>query len=230
MTVTGFRPQGSSGPKYNPERDFAYITGTLLKTAIENMDLKALTTEQKHWYEQHNITEAEIIAVVDALSKAQNDFVKAYDSVPSLEAALQRHRFYEVRQPVRQFLFASIGEVMCGAWFTAVREVSNVGTESPAQNDMARFATAARDFCKRLGSPTLDENVTLDVLRFQNDVLQTQVSILFQQLTEARQMKACNPKSSACGCGKKMPEPQGIFARMLNAMGLDARTDWTGPK
>lgn len=230
MTVTGFRPQGSNGPKYNPERDFAYITGTLLKAAIENLDIKALTTEQKHWYEQNNITEAEIIAVVDALSKAQNDFVKAYDPVSSFDAALRRHRFYEVRYPVRQFLFAAIGEVMCGAWFTAVREVSNVGFESPAQNDMARFASATRDFCRHLGALTLDEQVTLDVLRFQNDVLQTQISMLLQQLSEARNMKPCEPKSSGCGCSKKMPEPQGIFARMLNAMGLNELTDYPGPK
>ena len=52
MSVTGFRPQGATGPKYNPERDFAYITGTLLKAAIENLDIKALTPEQKNWYDQ----------------------------------------------------------------------------------------------------------------------------------------------------------------------------------
>lgn len=206
MAVTGFRPQGSNGPKYNPERDFAYITGTLLKAAIENLDIKALTTEQKHWYEQNKITEAEIIAVVDALSKAQNDFVKAYDPVSSLEDALRRQRFYDIRYPVRQFLFAAIGEVMCGAWFTAVREVSSVGAESPAQNDMSRFASAARDFCRRIGAPTLDENVTLDVLRFQNDVLQTQVSMLLAQLTQAPRVVACAEKKTGCGGCKKQPK------------------------
>jgi hypothetical protein len=230
MTVTGFRPQGSTGPKYNPERDFAYITGTLLKAAIENLDIKALSTEAKHWYEQNNITEAEIISVVDALSKAQNEFVKAYEPVPSLEAALRRHRFYDIRYPVRQFLFAAIGEVMCGAWFTAVREVSNVGFESPAQNDMARFASAARDFCRRLGAPTLDEQVTLDVLRFQNDVLQTQISMLLHQLSEARNMKPCEPKPNGCGSCKKEEKTHSVFERMLIAMGVVLPTEWTGPK
>lgn len=206
MSVTGFRPQGSTGPKYNPERDFAYITGTLLKAAIENLDYKALTTEQQHWYEQNKVTDAEIVAVVDALSKSQNDFVKAYDSVASLEDALRRHRFYDVRYPVRQLLFAAIGEMMCSAWFKAVREVSNVGMESPAQGDMSRFASAARDFCRRLGAPTLDENVTLDVLRFQNDVLQTQVSMLLQQLTAAPRVTTCEEKKAACGGCKKAPK------------------------
>lgn len=211
MTVTGFRPQGSTGPKYNPERDFAYITGTLLKAAIENLDIKALTTEQKHWYAQNNVTEAEIIEAVDALSRSQNEFVKAYDPVSSLDMALRRHRFYEIRYPVRQFLFAAIGEVMCGAWFKAVREVSNVGAESPSQNDMSRFATAARDFCRHVGALTLDENVTLDVLRFQNDVLQTQVSILMQQLTAAPNVVACEKKKACGGCKKK---PQTFFERL----------------
>lgn len=217
MTVTGFRPQGSNGPKYNPERDFAYITGTLLKAAIENMDKKALTTEQKHWYEQNNIADAEVIAAVDALSKAQNDFVKAYDPVPSLDAALRRHRFQDVRYSVRQFLFAAIGEVMCSAWFTAVREVSNVGAESPSQNDMSRFASAARDFCRHLGAPTLDENVTLDVLRFQNDVLQTQVAMLSQQLAAVPQITACETKKTGCsGCKKK---PQTFFEKLHALVG-----------
>lgn len=206
MSVTGFRPQGATGPKYNPERDFAYITGTLLKAAIENLDPKALTTEQRHWYEQNKVIDAEIMAVVDALSKAQNEFVKAYDPVVSLEAALRRHRFYDIRYPVRQVLFAAIGEMMCSAWFTAVREVSNIGMESPAQGDMSRFASAARDFCRRLGAPTLDENVTLDVLRFQNDVLQTQVSMLLQQLTTATPVTACEKKKSSCGSCKKKPK------------------------
>lgn len=206
MSVTGFRPQGASGPKYNPERDFAYITGTLLKAAIENLDPKALTTEQRYWYAQNNITDAEIVAVVDSLSKAQNDFVKAYDPVSSLEDALRRHRFYDVRYQVRQILFAAIGEIVCSAWFKAVREVSNVGMESPAQSDMSRFASAARDFCKRLGAPTLDENITLDVLRFQNDVLQTQVSMLLQQLTTAPRVTACEEKKTDCGGCKKKPQ------------------------
>lgn len=214
MSVTGFRPQGASGPKYNPERDFAYITGTLLKAAIENLEPKVLTTEQRHWYAQNNVTDAEVVAAVDALSKAQNDFVKAYDPVPSLEEALRRHRFYDVRYPVRQFLFAAIGEMMCSAWFKAVREVSNVGMESPAQGDMSRFASAARDFCRRLGAPTLDENVTLDVLRFQNDVLQTQVSMLLQQLKNAPRAISCDEKKSCGGCKKK---PQTFFEKMRAA-------------
>lgn len=225
MTVTGFRPQGATGPKYNPERDFAYITGTLLKAAIENLDSKSLTTEQKHWYEQAEITDAEIIAVVDSLSKAQNDFVKAYDPVSSLEDALRRHRFYDVRYPVRQFLFAAIGEIVCGAWFKAVREVSNVGAESPAQNDMSRFASAARDFCRRLGAPTLDENVTLDVLRFQNDVLQTQVSMLLQQLTMAPRVTPCEEKKAACGSCKKQPKTflEKLYAKAAKRFGFDSK-------
>lgn len=226
MTVTGFRPQGSNGPKYNPERDFAYITGTLLKTAIENIDFNALSQEQKAWYTQHEITDAEIITVVDALSKAQNDFVKAYDPVASLEAALQRHGFYDTRYSVRQFLFAAIGEVMCAAWFKAVREVSNVGEESPAQNDMARFSAAVRDFCKRLNAPTLNENITLEVLRFQNDVLQTQISMLFSQLTQARRMVPCEEKKTGCGGCKK--KPRTVFARLW--AWLSEPTEYTGSK
>lgn len=211
MSVTGYRPQGASGPKYNPERDFAYITGTFLKTAIENLDIAALTPEQKKWYEDTGITDAEVTTVVTALSKAQSDFVKAYDPVSSFDAALSRHGFYDVRYVVRQFLFSAVGEVMCGAWFVAVREVSNVGMESPSQNDMSRFSSAVRDFCKRAGAPTLDANVTLDVLRFQNDVLRTQISMLLQQLAERPPMVPCNE----CPPPKKPTLSKGIVASFI---------------
>lgn len=226
MTVTGFRPQGSSGPKYNPERDFAYITGTLLKAAIENLDMKALRPDQAVWFTENHVTEAEVVAAVDALSKSQRDFVKAYDPVTSFEAALSRHGFFDVRYPVRQFLFAAVGEVMCSAWFTAVREVSNVGFDSPAQDDMARFASAARDFCRRHGALTLDDNKTLDVLRFENDVLKTQISEMLRQLSEARNMKPCRPDRHC----SQQAKPKTLVGKLLSALGLAAPTDWVGPK
>lgn len=225
MTVTGFRPQGSNGHKYNPERDFAYITGTLLKAAIENLDSKALRPDQAVWYSDNYVTESEVVAAVDALSKAQREFVKAYDPVSSFEAALGRHGFFDARYIVRQFLFAAIGEIMCGAWFTAVREVSNVGCDSPAQNDMARFSAATRDFCRRHGALTLDDNNTLDVLRFENDVLKTRVAMLTQQLVSASRVATCNEKK-ACGGGKK--KPQTFFEKLR--LWFNKHTNYTDPK
>ena len=110
----GFRPKGESGPLYHPDRDYAYITPTLMRIAVERLDGKDLSDEAKAWKEEHKITEEEIAAVVEAIARAQRDFVNGGDPVDTLEQSLSRRDFYAVRYPVRQFLFANIGEGKIG--------------------------------------------------------------------------------------------------------------------
>lgn len=197
MAAIGYKPRGSDGPMYNPERDYAYITPTLMSFAIANMD-SAETEELKRWKTQHEITTDEIARTATALARAQRDFVNANDPVPTLEHALGRHEFYNERYCVRQLLFASIGEVFCAAWFRAVREVSVVGEESPAQNDMARFTAAVRDFVAATGAPVYKPNFRAELLQFQNDVLQTRINELMQTLQKTRDALAAAsaPKAS----------------------------------
>lgn len=174
MTI-GYKQKDSSGPLYNPERDYAYITPTLMQQAIGNMEIDN-APEMKDWREKENITQAEIITVVNALADAQRDFVNSADPVSSLEQALYRHGFYDLRLPVRLWLFANIGEVIVGAWFKAVREVTIVGQESPAQNEMCRFSSAVREFTARAGAPTLDANTAAEHLLYQNDILRARLN------------------------------------------------------
>jgi hypothetical protein len=177
MSITGFGPAGQ--PKYHPERDYAYITGSLLKAAIENLHADAqVPSEIADWCRDNNVTDEELTLAVAGLADAQFEFVKAYDPVKTLDEALARYGFEKLRLPVRMLLFSEIGRVMVAAWFHAVREVSNVGMESPAQGDMARFATAARLFCQKHGAPSFDANTILDRLRFENDTLRTQIAEL----------------------------------------------------
>jgi hypothetical protein len=178
MTI-GYKKKDSNGPLYHPERDYAYITPTLMKTAIEN--LEAPSTEFRQWKENNEISEAEIIAVAEALADAQRDFVNGADPVDSLEKALARHGWFKVRLTVRLYLLAMIGEVMIGAWFKAVREVTEVGEESPAQNEMCRFAGAVREFAARAGAPVIDSNVTAQHLLFQNDLLRARMAVLHEE-------------------------------------------------
>lgn len=175
MTI-GFRPKGENGPLYHPERDYAYITPTLMRIAIERLDGKDLSPEAKEWKEANKITEEEIAAVAEALARAQRDFVNAADPVDSLEQALSRRDFYSVRYPVRQFMFSAIGEVMCGAWFKAVRDVSNVGEPSPAENEMADFAASVNKLVSHI---TLGKyKPTVEALQMHNDLLQTRCKLL----------------------------------------------------
>lgn len=194
MSGIGYKPRGADGPMYNPERDYAYITPTLMSFAIAHMD-GAESEEIKRWKTQHEITTDELARVATALARAQRDFVNANDPVPTLEHALGRHEFYNERYCARQLLFASIGEVFCGAWFKAVREVSIVGEESPAQNEMARFSATVRDFVASTGFPAPNPNSRAEVLQFQNDVLQTRINELGQTLHKMRaELETCRAR------------------------------------
>lgn len=170
MADIGYRMKGDSGPLYNPERDYAYITPTLMRQAIERLDANDDAAREK-WRHEHGITEAEVVAAATALAAAQRDFVNASDPVASFEIALNRHNFFSFRYVVQQYLWAAIGEVFCAAWFLAVREVSVVGQESPAQTDMARFVAAVREFANKNKSSTYDANFMAEHLRMLNDTL-----------------------------------------------------------
>jgi len=176
----GYRPKGDSGPLYHPDRDYAYITPTLMRAAIERLDNPS--DEARAWKQEHAITDDEIVAVAEALARAQRDFVNAADPVSSFEQALNRRDFAELRYPVRQFLFATIGEVFCAAWFTAVREVTKINEESPAASGMAEFMATVRSFVGATGEPCAD-NLKVAHLQLRNDVLQSRLKTLYAEYT-----------------------------------------------
>jgi hypothetical protein len=193
MSSIGYRKQGDTTPHYNPERDFAYVTPAMLVTAIELMELDS-TPEVAAWRQASKIVPEEVAAVSDALARAQKDFVNAVDPVSTFEAALRRHGFFDVRFVVRQLLFSYVGQVVCAAWFKAVREVSIVGEPSPAQTDMSRFAAAVRVFCLKETDNKYDvaflDQLKAEPLKFQNDVLQAKINDTaaeLEQLTKTLQ-------------------------------------------
>lgn len=184
MSGIGFRPKGVAAPMYNPERDYAYITPTLMRAAIENLDSD--DAEMRAWRAEHGISDGAIAAVATALAEAQRDFINAVDPVESFEQALARRNFAALPFVVRQFLFASVGYVFCAAWFQAVREVSIVGEESPAAGDMARFAAAATAFARKSVCDPIPCEETVETLKFKNDVLASRVAVLLTQLEAHR--------------------------------------------
>lgn len=191
MSAIGYRQKGDNGPLYNPERDYAYITPTLMRTAIERLEVN-LSEEQVAWKQAHNITPEEISAAVIALAEAQRDFVNSADPVSDFLSALYRHNFMACRQEVRQFVFSVIGEVFCAAWFTAVREVSAINEESPAQPDMARFTAAVRSFVNTNRGSTYDAFASVENMRMLNDTLRGRVKSLMLALHDCQdKMRQC---------------------------------------
>jgi hypothetical protein len=186
MASIGYRQKGDSGPLYNPERDYAYVTPTLMVRAIENLDESARSEEAKIWYEQNNISQEEIVQVAEALANAQRDFINAADPVSSFEQALNRRNLFNFRYPLRLALFAAIGEVFCAAWFKAVREVSAIGEDSPAAGGMARFSSAVVEFARRSGAPAYNADYMAEHLQLRHDVLQTRLNLVYKELQAAQ--------------------------------------------
>jgi hypothetical protein len=183
MTI-GFKMKDAPGPHYHPERDFAYITPTLMKQAIENMSAPP-DSEYEEWKKANNVTEAEIVLAAEALADAQTDFVNAADPVTSLAQALARRKFFDLPLPVRLYMLAMIGEVMVGAWFKAVREVTQVGEESPAQNEMCRFSSAVREFAAAKGAPVIDAAATAETVLARHVVLRGRYEELRKMLADS---------------------------------------------
>lgn len=222
----GYRPQGAAGPMYNPERDFAYITPTLMKQAIENMSAPP-NPEFEDWKKANNVTENEIILAAEALAAAQRDFVSTADPVDSLHQALQRRDYFALPLSVRLFLQAMIGEVMMGAWFKAVREVSMKGEESPAQNEMCRFTAAVREFSAARGAPVINANSTAETVLARQDVLLGRYEALRSQLFEEQQKRVKAEMIATAQDIELSRIPQWVrrFGRWIST-----KTDYTGPK
>lgn len=185
MGDIGYRRKGDNTPHYHPERDYAYITPTLMRAAIEKLDAHD-PPERARWRLDRGVSQLEIVKLAETLAKAQSDFVNSADPVKSFDAALDRHGFFDFNYDVRQYMFSTIGEVFCAAWFTAVREVSVVNEESPVAVDMARFTTAVREFVAHNGLPTLDANYVAEYRRSQARVFEARVDELQTELKKQR--------------------------------------------
>lgn len=222
----GYRPQGSSGPLYHPERDFAYITPTLMRQAIDNMSVPP-NPEIEEWKKQNNITEAEIVAAAEALANAQRDFVSTADPVASLHQALHRRDFFALPISVRLLLQAMIGEVMVGAWFKAVREVSIKGEESPVQNEMCRFSAAVREFATANGAPKPNPTNVAETVMAQNDVLRGRFEALRDECL-ALQKKLHETEGKVVKLEMELAHLPNWWRRIMSWFGQ--RTEYTGIK
>jgi hypothetical protein len=189
----GYRPKGESGPAYHPDRDYAYVTPTLMAAAIASLESKDLPPDVQEWKTQNQITDEEIAVAASALARAQRDFVNAADPVSSLEHALNRRDFTDTRYPVRQFLFSAIGQTFCAAWFTAVREVSRVNEDSPSAAGIADFISAVRSFVGVAQTPDA-KNREIAQLQLKNDVLQSRLNTLYAEYRAVQEALAAAQK------------------------------------
>ena len=184
MGQIGYRPKGETAPMYHTERDFAYITPTLMRIAIESLENKN-DFLRNNWRIEKNVSQAIVAKAAESIARAQADFVNAVDPPKSFKIALERHGFYNFNFDVQQYVLAAIGEVVCAAWFFAVREVSIVGQASPAAVDMARFTAAVRDFCLNSDTPMYEPEYVAEYRAMENRDLRTRLQMLESQLNNS---------------------------------------------
>jgi hypothetical protein len=216
MTI-GYRPKGESGPAYHPERDLAYITPTLMASAISNMEADDMPIDVKNWKKDNNITADEINEAATALARAQRDFVNAADPVRTFEQALNRRDFSDIRYPVRQFLFATIGHTICAAWFTAVREVSRVNEESPAATGLSDFLAAVKTFA---GSKYESDNLQQKIaqLQLKNDVLQARLNTIYAEYIALKSASDAVVKNEPKSTPRYLPQIPKNLPALLNSV------------
>ena len=179
----GFRPKGEAGPTYHPDRDYAYLTPTLMCAAIDRLEI-ANDEELALWKKEHQIDDNEIAEAAEALARAQRDFVNAADPVKSFQQALARRDWQDIRYPVRQAIFAAVGEVFCAAWFTAVRDVSMVNEEPAAAVGIADFTARVKQFVAGSSGRAIIVDNRVAALQIRNDILQSRINTLGEQLVK----------------------------------------------
>lgn len=151
----GFRPQGSDGPIYSPQRDLAYITPTILRSAMERLDPTNWTAQQRAYFDAVGLSGEELGTAIDKLAESQRFFVESADVMDYLEAL--RHGGFAFCVPVAQdVVLAAIGQAVVAAWFHAVREVTRLGDVPFTAEGTSQYMANARWIAQKLGVRPLE--------------------------------------------------------------------------
>jgi hypothetical protein len=147
--MQSFRPRGSTGPMYSPERDLAYIGPTVLRAGIDSLEQVLKSDEIQAMLSLHGCDNSHVAAAVTAYAESQSLFVGTPD-VMTTGQALQAGGFVNHPLIAQQLVLAAIGASLTGAWFKAVRDTTHVGEVPEGEGDMFRFYQAAREVVAKL--------------------------------------------------------------------------------
>lgn len=132
---------GTDAQVYAPHRDLAHNFSSLLEQAMHGLRPE----NQEEWF-------AELIELVglsgDDLGKAMVAFVKAVPefALPGCKSpheALTRHGFFETPWAAQFVMAAKFGQVVYGAVFSAVRDVTAAGERPPMQEGINKIVEEA---------------------------------------------------------------------------------------
>lgn len=204
MTVTGMRPRGSNGAPYHPERDIAMIGPTLMVAAMDCLQLNQLSPELRAYADEHGITQELLFEAAGKFAESQANYVSVDDDtrVETAAEAMTNSGFLLLPLPVRLFLFSAVGQMLSGAWFKAVRDVTYMNEDSPAIDQISKLVAVGRSLA---GIPAIAElppeterAAFLVKMRQQLANRTAKVEELTQELTQVRAaQRAANIQAAA---------------------------------
>lgn len=124
------RPKGTNDPFYGPHRDLAYLFPHIAYAAMQGLDAGAWQPWYKEWLNHNGVTEeqlgegARVLALFCKCCTAKIDEHSAED-------VLERVGFFDLPRPVQFVIQAKLGQIMLGAFFASIREVTYLGEQPP---------------------------------------------------------------------------------------------------
>jgi len=135
--------------KYSPNRDIAYVFPQLITEAIRGLDDESLWQGGLADYLRfRDITVEDIGAAAKAFAQGIVYFTKY--GLNSPREALGKAGFFDTPEAAQDAIMMRIGQVMTGAFFTGIRDVTPLGGQPPVQRDIESLVYTADSFAKGL--------------------------------------------------------------------------------
>ena len=126
LIMPQFRPKGSTGPMYNPQRDLAYCYMPALEEAVKGLTVEAAPSWLKDIAVEAEVTEDTLASAVQTLLNAHELFITDL-AIREPAEALEKSGFLYLPPAVRILLLYRLGEVLMGGFFVAIRDVTRYG-------------------------------------------------------------------------------------------------------
>lgn len=135
--------------KYSPNRDIAYVFPQLITEAIRGLDDETLWQGGiKDYLKFRNITVEDIGKAAETFAQGIVLFTKyGYDSPGE---ALGQAGFFDTPEAAQDAIMMRIGQVMAGAFYVAIRDVTPMGGQPPVMRDIEGTVRASGMFAREL--------------------------------------------------------------------------------
>jgi hypothetical protein len=124
------RPKGTNDPFYAPHRDVAYLFPHLCAAAMRGLDAGNWEPWYKDWLDHHGLTEDDLGDGAAKLARFTN-CAAAFAEHQMAPQVLEYVGYFDLPKPVQFVIYAKLGQMLMGAYFRGIREVTHEGEAPP---------------------------------------------------------------------------------------------------